>query len=665
MPFGQCQMTMTAALGHITSCDFANPSMKQWSMSDPLQLFSERVHVFVPPDKKDVVDNISKEARTADYLYIWTDNDMEGEYIGYEVVEAARRGNRSFVVPGSKVLRAVFNNVEPQHVRSAAVMPKQLNMNLVHAVQARIEIDLRIGASLTRFQTMTLRNRVQELKEQSLISYGSCQFPTLGFVVDQYKRLENFQSEPFWSITLEAKMPSSFVEYQRQMTNGSGTKKIKDTLQFKWSRNHIFDRMTTCVLYENCIRATSVRVTKVENKPTTLYRPLPLTTVELTKMCTTHIRGQSAKQILDAAEKLYQQGYISYPRTETDTFDSAINLKGLIRKQSASPDWGHYSKELLGEHGGPATFVTPRKGKHNDQAHPPIHPVAFVSPTVLRSDVERKVYEFVTRRFLACCSKDAKGSKTTVSVTWGNEVFNATGFMVLERNFLDVYPYQRWESSAVQIPRGLFVVGANISVHSSSIKEGKTSPPKLLTESDLIALMDANGIGTDATMADHISTIVEREYIYKQNVSSRRTVTEEEEEGEEETKPKAGGSSQVLIPSALGYGLVEGYDKIGFETSLSKPLLRKETELQMRAICAGHLTKEQVLASTIPKYKELYIQATRNYSHVIMSTQRCLRMATGTSGETEVPNLRSGITPIRRGSSRGARSSRGSSRRRG
>ena len=119
------------------------------------------------------------------------------------------------------------------------------------------------------------------------------------------------------------------------------------------------------------------------------------------------------------AEKLYQQGFLSYPRTETDQFDSQFDFMSLINKQVVDPAWGTFAQSL-----GQSGFSTPRKGKHDDKAHPPIHPTAHAG--VLVGD-EKKVYEYITRRFLACCSKDAEGWQTTVEAVCGGEVFATSG----------------------------------------------------------------------------------------------------------------------------------------------------------------------------------------------------------------------------------------------
>ena len=271
---------------------------------------------------------------------------------------------------------------------------------------------------------------------------------------------------------------------------------------FTWSRNRLFDRMSVIILYERCLSARMAKVVKVQEKPTRKWKPLPLTTVVLQKMATRFLRI-SGQQAMKAAETLYEKGFISYPRTETDRFDPAIDLKPLVQKQTNDGRWGPFARNLVD-----GAFNQPRQGRNDDKAHPPIHPISYVAPTVLTDD-QRRVYELVVRRFLACCSDDAKGMATDIGIIYGEEAFNAHGVVVLERNYLDVYPYENWSDSA-ELPK--FTVGETFEPTEAMITEGKTSPPSYLTESDLIALMDANGIGTDATMAEHIAKIQEREY---------------------------------------------------------------------------------------------------------------------------------------------------------
>lgn len=119
---------------------------------------------------------------------------------------------------------------------------------------------------------------------------------------------------------------------------------------------------------------------------------------------------------------------------------------------------------------------------------------------------EARLYELITRHFLACVSKDALGSETVVNIDIAGEKFTATGLVILERNYLDVYIYEKWNAKEIH----LYQEGQQFQPDEISMQEGATTAPPLLTEADLIALMDKHGIGTDATHAEHINTIKER-----------------------------------------------------------------------------------------------------------------------------------------------------------
>lgn len=295
-------------------------------------------------------------------------------------------------------------------------------------------------------------------------------------------------------------------------------------------------------------------------------------------------------------------------------------------------------------------FSQPRNGPHNDKAHPPIHPVCYVAPHVLNND-ERRVYEFVTRRFLACCSEDAQGQTSTVAILYGEEGFHANGLMVLARNYLDVYPYDKWESSQ-QLPN--YAVGESFEPTEATLTDGKTSSPGYLTEPELIALMDINGIGTDATMADHIEKIKDREYVFARpkargggggggdgeaapagrgrgQGAGRGARTRRVNRGGEAPTGRRGGVEE-FVPSSLGIALVEGYDDIGFENSVSKPFLRKEVwanhnpqtppttttnltpaiqmEEKMKKICDGTMERGEVVHECIEQYRDMFVRAT-------------------------------------------------------
>ncbi len=237
------------------------------------------------------------------------------------------------------------------------------------------------------------------------------------------------------------------------------------------------------------------------------------------------------------AEELYNGGYISYPRTETEKFSRETDLQTLITEQREHPAWGAYASALQDQ---PDKFLFPREGVKDDQAHPPIHPTKRATPAELGNNRDSlNIYELVVRHFLACCSCDARGRKTQVKVDMGGEEFRATGLVIEDRAWLDVYNnWERWHAST--LPAHVLEVGALFVPTTLTLEAGRTQPPPLLSEADLIGEMDRKGIGTDATIAQHIKTILDRKYVTK-------------------TEPE-----QRFQPTNLGLALVEGYDSMGY-----------------------------------------------------------------------------------------------------
>ena len=189
----------------------------------------------------------------------------------------------------------------------------------------------------------------------------------------------------------------------------------------------------------------------------------------------------------------------------------------------------------------------------------------------------------------------------------------------MQKNYLLVYPYEKWESSQ---PLPQFTVGEAFEPTEANITEGQTTPPGYLTEPELISLMDANGIGTDATMAEHIAKIKEREYVLTQTRSGdgqgdtdgrgsrggRGQGGRGSRGGRGGAAARGGGSVQQFIPTTLGVALIEGYDSIGLDTSLGKPFLRKEMEVKMKEICAGRKSRNDFVHETLDQYRDAFVR---------------------------------------------------------
>uniref|UniRef100_A0A674ELQ5 DNA topoisomerase n=1 Tax=Salmo trutta TaxID=8032 RepID=A0A674ELQ5_SALTR len=546
--FGQnVTVCMTSVSGHLLGLEF-KAQFQKWHSCNPVLLFDAEVEKYCPENFVQIKRTLEREVSQCQVLVIWTDCDREGENIGFEVIDVCKA-----VKPGVQVFRARFSEITPNSIRRACDTLTEPDGNVSDAVDVRQELDLRIGASFTRFQTLRLQKIFPASLANQLISYGSCQFPTLGFVVERFKSIQAFIPETFYKIRVLHEVE-------------------EDSVEFSWKRNRLFNHTACLVVYQICMENPIATVTSVTSKPKSKWRPLPLDTVEMEKLVSRKLRI-GAKETMKIAEKLYTQGLISYPRTETNLFPKDLALGPLVEHQTHSPAWGAFARGVMEQPGGP----NPRQGTKTDQAHPPIHPIKYTN--TLQGN-EQRVYEFIVRHFLACVSLDAVGQETVVEVEIAHERFSANGLMIIRRNYLDVYPYDRWSTKVIPV----YEQGSQFQPSAIEMLDGQTSPPQLLTEADLISLMEKHGIGTDATHADHIETIKSRMYV---------GLT----------------ADQRFLPGELGMGLVEGYNSMGYE--MSKPDLRAELEADLKLVSEGRKDKQSVLRHHIHKYKTVFVESVK------------------------------------------------------
>lgn len=564
------QMIFTSVSGHIKGTDFES-RYRKWGSCDPSWLLNPsqtRVEWFVPEDKYPLANTLRHESRRADWLVLWLDCDSEGERIAQDVADICKEGK-----PGIVVKRAKFSAMTSGDLFRAVNQLGLLNEKVVQMVATRQEIDLRAGSAYTRYLTKQLSKFSLSDTDNQIVSYGPCQFPTLGLIVDRWLRIQNFVIRPFWVFDLVLKNCQVGLE---------------------WYRRQLFDEYSAKALYELCAQevladGNVATVTRVDKKVRTRWRPLPLATIELQKASSRSLRITSHRTMA-VAEALYNKGLISYPRTETDMFAKTYDLKSFIQKQVGHPVWGQFSTRLLSpaQDDDPVTFNWPRTGPHNDGAHPPIHPTQE-APASFESPDHQRVYEYITKRFLASCSIDAIGSETRTEVLVGSsECFSAKGLVVERRGYLEViHPFERWNDK--DMPISMLQVNARIPVDSFSLRQSQTQPPPLLQEADLIALMDHHGIGTDATIAEHIQKVLDRKYVEKTSQSR-------------------------FTPTEIGKALVIAHEQC--QIHLARPHMRAQQEHELKRILCGEIEPSAVLSSALQDYT-IKLEHLRNRREVL------------------------------------------------
>ena len=506
----ECKHRVTSVAGHVFSVDFPQ-QFQSWDAVDPAELFD--APVVRKPCKGSVVNHLKDEARNVDFIVLWMDCDREGENINFEVLDCCMHLMKSSSSGGGnydRVYRAHFSAINPSDIQKAYQALGKPDKNQSLSVDARQELDLKVGVAFSRFQTRYFQGRYGDL-DSAVLSYGPCQTPTLGFCVQRHIDIETFKPEPYWVLEL-------------------GIIKRGRALKALWNSGRSFQKNKVENLKETALETDPVivRVENVVSKEKKQGRPVPLNTVGLLKACSKAL-GIGPHSAMKIAESLYLSGYLSYPRTESTAYPKSFDIYGTLSEQANDGRWGTYVRNLLQEGHNKA------RGGVDMGDHPPICPMRVGHG--LSGDMGR-VYEFVVRHFIASVSKDAVWSSTRVDFaidTLGEKGhFTLRGKELVSPGFLEVLLHREYgdekrdgdddedeeERTIPEFTKGEIIPLTNskstsnstkIAVASSEscrasldIKEKMTTPPTYLTESELISLMEKHGIGTDASISTHI-----------------------------------------------------------------------------------------------------------------------------------------------------------------
>ncbi|KAK1591975.1 hypothetical protein Q3G72_016967 [Acer saccharum] len=534
---------VTSVTGHVFSVDFP-ATYQDWAVTDPLDLFEAPIVKTESNPKIHISRHLHQEARGCGHLVLWLDCDREGENICFEVIECtgfqlneARR----------RVHRARFSSVTEKDILKAMENLVEPNRDEALAVDARQEIDLKVGVAFTRFQTRYFQGRYGNL-DSRVISYGPCQTPTLGFCVQRYLQITSFKPEKFW--TLQPYIIQNGYE-----------------LQLEWERRKLFDLDAAMVFQKLVMQDGILQVTDISEKQESKVRPSGLNTVNLLKVASSAL-GFGPQMTMQLAERLYTQGFISYPRTESTAYPSSFDFRGTLGELAKCPLWCDYVGRLVAE-----GYHKPRSGTDAGD-HPPITPMRSATEDMLGNDAWR-LYQYVCQHFLGTVSPDCKFVRTKVNFSMGGEFFHCIGHCVTVQGFTSIMP---WLAINVKnLPQ--FTKGERIEVSKVELNEGNTVPPDYLTESELISLMEKNGIGTDASISVHINNICERNYVQVQ-------------------------AGRKLVPTTLGITLVRGYQCI--DPDLCLPDIRSFIEQQINHVAKGQAVHSRVVQHVLHQFKQKF-----------------------------------------------------------
>lgn len=552
-------------------------SNNNWELTDPADLFDAKIARKL--ESTNVKHTLEREARGIDALILWLDCDLEGENICFEVMsivcpymnhqtpDLTNLKNRG--IP-KNVFRVRFSSLVPSDIRKAFKNSLRLpNLCESEAVDARQEMDLKIGVAFTRFLTLYCRNMYGFAPNQ-LISYGPCQMPTLWFCVNQLVAHENAQPEKYHLIDI-------VVE--------EGLTSVKAT----WNGGRIFDEVCSrnmkTLLSEKLSEVVVIRSNETEKQ---VSPPSGLNTVELLKKASS-VYGIGPHRALQAAEHLYLRGLITYPRTESTKIPKATDIRELLGCLAK----GSYNRSVASDLLIQGRLNVPDRGKDVGD-HPPILPCPTSSPPNDLSGETEKVYMLVVNSFLAAVSPNAVFVSRVLILEsripgLEGHTFTAAATRLLKPGFMAVTGSHTNSMAASALPTQ-WAVGKIVKLTSVVTKAEMTSKPPLLTESALLSLMESNGVGTDASMATHIKNIIDRQYV------------------------NSPSGNRQMVPTRLGKAICKGIEKVDCE--LARPIVRSIIEKQCGLIAQGKAVKDSVVTHVLNEFKIKFQILLRNVNHL-------------------------------------------------
>ena len=431
----------------------------------------------IPEDKKKLVKELKSEAKKADMVWLASDEDREGEAISWHLYEVLG-------LSPAKTKRIVFHEITKSAILKAIENPRDIDVNLVNAQQARRVLDRIVGFELSP---------VLWRKVKPALSAGRVQSVAVRLIVEREREVNGFVSESWYKVTAVFEVPGEDGERTEVKAELGSRFKTKEEA-------HSF---------LNICKNASFKITDIVTRPSKKSPAPPFTTSTLQQEAARKL-GFSVSQTMVIAQHLYESGQITYMRTDS------VNLSDLALSTSRQA-----ITLLMGEnYVKTRQFATKTKGAQ--EAHEAIRPTYMASETIHGTAQEQKLYELIWKRTIASQMADAELEKTTatISVSNSNEVFIATGEVITFDGFLRVYKesyddeYEQEDESRLLPPLS---VGQVLEHSAISATQRFTLCPPRYTEASLVRKLEELGIGRPSTYAPTISTIQQRGYVEKGN----------------------------------------------------------------------------------------------------------------------------------------------------
>ncbi len=429
----------------------------------------------IPDDKKKVVAELSKLSRSVKTVWLASDEDREGEAIAWHLTEVLD-------LPVETTKRIVFHEITKKAILNAIEEPRTVNMDLVNAQQARRVLDRLVGFELSP---------VLWKKVKPSLSAGRVQSVAVRLLVEREREIIDFQPTDYFRVVALFSLAGD------------------ESTQFRAELNRRFEKREEAVAFLESCKGARFSVVKSEEKPSQRVPAPPFTTSTLQQEAGRKL-GMSVSQTMSLAQRLYEQGLITYMRTDS------VNLSGQALAQTKEE-----VIKLFGEkYHQIRNYKTKTKGAQ--EAHEAIRPSYLERTTIDGNAAEKRLYELIWKRTVASQMVAAEIDRTIVTIDMndGEAQFIATGEVIRFDGFLKLYSESTDDDQTADATQGMLPalsVGQQLDVQTITATQRFTQAPTRYNEALLVKRLEELGIGRPSTYAPTITTIINRGYVVKQN----------------------------------------------------------------------------------------------------------------------------------------------------
>src|SRR3989344_4769624 len=440
-------------------------------------------HYEIDKDKVDILEDLKSIAEKSDEIYLATDPDREGEAIAWHVSEVLGLKNPK---------RIVFHEITKDAIKEALEHPRKIDLGLVKAQEARRVLDRLVGYDLSGLILKKVRYG---------LSAGRVQSPALRIIVEREREIKSFKSETYYIITAEVSGNNKTV-FKVVCEDEPMDIKIAEKILEKSKTGSWFVK--------------DITESEVKRSPRT-----PFTTSTLQQAASSRL-GFTPSRTMGIAQKLYEQGFITYMRTDS------VNLASVAQEQII----GFVQKTYGKEYAEPRTYKT--KSKNAQEAHEAIRPTDATKESAGSNEDQKKLYRLIRERTIASQMADAKLMRTKITATTHLEAqlpsgntgvpnFSATGSRVIFNGWLTCDSRARGED--VELPK--VNISEALTLKEAFSEEKHTEPLPRYSEAGLIKELEKRGIGRPSTYASIIKTLYDRKYVEKEGRALKPTDTGE------------------------------------------------------------------------------------------------------------------------------------------